>query len=525
MAFMAIASFWSFTYLFQLLSVWPSPTFWLKIKYIGVVTLPAAWLVFSFEYIGKKEWVNKLNASLLSVIPIFNIVLIWTNEIHHFFFTEIMFRPHGPFPTKSAISGPLFWLHSVYSYILLIGGSLLILWYLAKVGRFYFKRALIIATGVLVPVVGNAVYIAGFIPLNNFDITPLLFPFAIVAFTWALSRQGFMDLLPIAQEVVFNKIKDSIFVLNDENRVLNANESAKDIAGKYFSISEPGELIGKKAEEIFSNKPELMNNIREKNEARIGIRTDEDGGRYFDVKIDTIEDTRNQLIGQVLLFRDITELEELKENQFLQTLIQQDIKNKIMTSSGFIQLLEDEDLSNEYERYLKKAERINEEARELTELVEESERTRNREELVSVDVIKALRNSISECDDLADEKNVEIDLTSEENRILVLGGHALKKVFPAIIKTRILKSNPTEIRIGVEEEGDEIIVSIEDDGEKLPVELKKSVSEETYTGGTSGLGGSTFFISREIIGYFGGTLKIFDSELGGAGFNIRLKKA
>lgn len=75
-AFMLTASFWGSPYLLQLLSVWPSAMFWYKVKFIGIVGVPVAWLSFALEYTGRKKWVSKRSLTLQSLILVFVLMTI-----------------------------------------------------------------------------------------------------------------------------------------------------------------------------------------------------------------------------------------------------------------------------------------------------------------------------------------------------------------------------------------------------------------------------------------------------------------
>ncbi len=524
-AFMAAASLWSFAYLFQLLSVWPSEIFWFKVKFLGIVTLPVAWLSFALEYIGKKKWVSKRSITVLSIIPIFILVMIWTNDVHRLVFEDMVARNVGPFLTQIGVSGPLFWLHSVYSYALLLGGALILLWDLMKVGKVYLKQALILSIGVLVPLIGNAWYLSGFFVPNNFDVTLLFFPFAIVTFTWALSRYGFMDLIPIARELVFDRIEDPIIVLNDEDKVLDANESAKDAVREYFSSTRPDGLIGGEAKEIFSNVSRLVDTLQSGNEARIRIETEGGGGRYFFVKIDKIKDDREQLIGRVLVFQDITELEELKETEFIYTLLRQDLRSKYRNIQGHHQLLEETKLSEKQKKHLKKAIKISQEADEIIRMPKELREIKRTEWVAEKNIVKVLGNVVEEISDLAEREKVEIVENYPQNIGKVKGDYSLNALFTRILKTRIQTSKCDKIEIDAVEKENEILVKVEDNGKQLIEDCKNILGGEPYVGKSTGAGGIEYYMLREIAEHNNARIKVKDSELGGSRFEIGLKKA
>jgi hypothetical protein len=59
--------------------------FWAKVKYLGILTLPLAWLFFAWRYTGRDEWIAKGILGLLVAERLFSLLVIWTNELHGFF--------------------------------------------------------------------------------------------------------------------------------------------------------------------------------------------------------------------------------------------------------------------------------------------------------------------------------------------------------------------------------------------------------------------------------------------------------
>lgn len=521
-AVMASASFWSFAYLLQVLSVWPSPAFWLKFKYMGIVVLPVAWLSFALEYVGKKKWVSRRNVFVLSLIPILTLVSAWTNNMHHFFWKETITEYLGPFLTTDGVPGFLFWLHSAYSYTLLIGGSLLILWNLAKSERIYFKQALILSIGILVPLIGNVGYLAGFISSNNFDITPLLFPFTIVAFTWALSQYGFMDLVPIARGIVFDRIKDSIFVLDDENKILSANTSAKNITADYFSFSQSDDLIGKQVEEIFSNEPELVDNLKLENEARIEIKVGDDG-RNFDVKIDTIKDDSERLIGRVLLFRDITELEELKENEFLHSILRHDLRDRLQVSQGYHQLLQETELTENQKELLEKDMRAVNRGVNLIEKIKKIVSAGKRMEKRPIEIDVVWKEVIKDYKRMAEEKETEIEF--EETQLKAEADFLLYDLFSQLLSNSLKHSAGDRVKISGKETDGEVISKIEDNGKGVPEDIEDRIFDRGFKKGETSGSGLGLYLVKRIAENYNGSVEVRDSDLGGVRFDVHLKKA
>lgn len=70
-----------------------------------------------------------------------------------------------------------------------------------------------------------------------------------------------------------------------------------------------------------------------------------------------------------------------------------------------------------------------------------------------------------------------------------------------------------------------IFLEKEDGGEGLSEDIKKLFSGEAYIGGTTGAGGVRYYIIRKIAEHNNADIEVKDSKLGGARFEVYLKKA
>jgi len=51
---------WSLAYAFQMGGAdFASKVFWIKIKYLGIVTVPATWLSFALQLTGQEKWLTR----------------------------------------------------------------------------------------------------------------------------------------------------------------------------------------------------------------------------------------------------------------------------------------------------------------------------------------------------------------------------------------------------------------------------------------------------------------------------------
>src|SRR5215212_3278667 len=163
--------------------------FWGEIKYLGIVAVPLAWLVFALQYTGREGWVTRRALALLAIEPGVALVLIFTNEAHGLFWSSRGSDTTGPFPIIESVYGPWFWVHLSFSYLLLLVGTVM-------------------------PWVLNAVNVSGLVAVGSPDPAPLAFAVAGEVFAWSLFRYGPLDLVSVARDVVVEGMGDGVIVLD-----------------------------------------------------------------------------------------------------------------------------------------------------------------------------------------------------------------------------------------------------------------------------------------------------------------------
>ncbi len=197
--------------------------FWSKVEYIGIGTLLPALFLFVLEYFGIVKKIKVRDALLLMIMPSLVIVLAWTNELHGWVWsgfgeidpvTNLMVYHHGKFYTFGVI----------FQYLM---GFVLIFTLLQQWVRFkqrsFRSQIEIFILAILLPFIGNIVYLSRFNPLPGMDWTPISSFFSIVLFSFSITSFRFLDLLPVARDLVFNLIQDGIMVVDFQFRVVDWN--------------------------------------------------------------------------------------------------------------------------------------------------------------------------------------------------------------------------------------------------------------------------------------------------------------
>ena len=283
--------------------------FWTKIEFLGVAFVPVMWLAFALQHTGREKWLTTRNLVLLAIEPLVTLLLHWTNEVHGLIARDVRLDTSGSLPVLDFTYGAGFWVHTAYSYLLLLLGTFVLLQALIRSPRLYRGQAGTVLIAALAPWVGNVLYISGLSPFPYLDLTPFAFTITGLAVAWGLFRFRLLDIVPMARDTVIESMSDGVIVLDTQNRIVDLNLAAQRITSRPAS-----EAIGQPSAQVFSAWPDLVERYRDVAEAREEFVLGEGEAQHcFDLHISPLYDRGGRLTGRLVVWRDITERKRAEE--------------------------------------------------------------------------------------------------------------------------------------------------------------------------------------------------------------------
>ena len=248
------------------------------------------------------RWFRQEHVKYLFIVPVIQALLALTNEFHHLFIKDYSIVDPGKLVFYSFDPGPLNFIFPVYLYVTIVLSLLLLLKNLFTSSKYFNMQVMFLFIGIALPALNDILFWFGFSFIPGYRLTPEFFIFGNIFFAWALFGYRFLDLKPIARNLVVECIDEMIVITNSSNQVTDINTSVEDFFGLKLK-----DVIGKPFSDVFKHFPELSC-IQDSYIATAEICLDRNSARnYFIVRQSSAEYSKDQPMAKILILQNITE--------------------------------------------------------------------------------------------------------------------------------------------------------------------------------------------------------------------------
>ncbi len=298
-----ITSFWSICYAVELgLPTLSGKMAASNLVFMAVALLPVPWLASVMKFTGRGEHFKRV-FPLIMVLPVFTVFSIWTNPLHHLFTQSIGLDTTGLFPILEQIHGPLFWVHTVYTYFLYILAAGFLIHLLAHTSRRYMGQPLTMLVGMLIPLIWNMAYITDRMPAQRLDLTPYLYSISGGFLFLGLVYSRLFDILPVALDGVMNAICDAVIVVDFQNRLVDLNPAAREV----FGWQKDDRVISQPFERLFSRWPAIVELLRSQKPQKSELVLERNQEiYYYQATLSFVIDGWGNSLGLLLMLHDNT---------------------------------------------------------------------------------------------------------------------------------------------------------------------------------------------------------------------------
>lgn len=273
-----------------------------KLSHIGIQTVPVFFLLFALNYTNHADVLSPRWRRLLWVIPIFNLVAVFTNDFHHLFWSDVALV-QAPYGIEDHYThGPLFWVGAAYIYSLILIGSVFLARSLLTGSSSYRPQVVIMLLAVVIPWIANLIYLFDLTPWPWLDLTSVAFSLSGMLLSWAILNLGFLRFLPLARTQLVEQMGEGVIVIDPSNLIVDVNP-----VGAAILEIDPSATTGKPLQTVSAAGALIAAQIEAHGDVPPVIEVAMPSGAILEIRTSALGSEQQRLRGRLLLLHDISE--------------------------------------------------------------------------------------------------------------------------------------------------------------------------------------------------------------------------
>jgi diguanylate cyclase (GGDEF)-like protein/PAS domain S-box-containing protein len=287
----------------------------------------AGFVPIAFYLIYREFTVGRPHALLivvLAIIPVATTILAMTNSQHHMIWTAVE-TPTG-LQTSELLDH--YWYKRIYApftYGLFGYSAFALIGRLPTIAPAHRKMILMLIAVALMPFTVSIANTFFGIGAQDFPFTSTSLAAMFPLMAYVGLRLRLQEFSPVAYQMLFDHVRDPIFVIDNEQSIICANK-----AGQLLLGDDERQLVGRRLWEDFPAARAILEQARELDLTQT-LRLDTNN--VYELSVGPLNDKKDQTIGMVVVCRDVTErrfaLSQLAESEHL-------VRTLIETSSNGI---------------------------------------------------------------------------------------------------------------------------------------------------------------------------------------------
>ncbi len=308
-----------------------------SINFVGLV-----YLIFAIHFTSKDEVMSAKKVISLIFFPLITYIIFLTNNYHHLYFKTIGYDPSI---VINVSYGPCFWLTAIITYSFVIAGAIILSKYAANQTGFTKGQAMFLIFGPILPLFVSITYTVYMFTAKIevpefFDLTPTLFSIPVIIYSIAVFKFRFLNIIPGALKKIFENLPDSILVIDNDNSIVNFNDSFINDFGRFYNDGKLSSLANHLRNVVVKNQESetILKAIEyglEEPVERGEVNLREPFNKTYEVIIQKLDLHRNKYQGRIITFHNVTEhkrlLEELNLNNLALSISNQHLREHLNT--------------------------------------------------------------------------------------------------------------------------------------------------------------------------------------------------
>ncbi len=292
-----------------------------KLKYIGVILVPPILLISCLAFTQKNNKMTVPQRISIYFIPLLSLLAVATGRFPYPFLSNQKVIISQGVPIFNYTKEIGFFISIGYSYVLILISSFLLLLRSIKFPTIYRKQSFLVFLGCSIAFLMNVFFITQKVAILPIDITPIFILLTLIVFYWGVYHLPKTMIVPYARDLVIENFRDLLFVLDNEDCIIDANPKALEFLHQFGDEKLRKEaflskLIGREIYDIVQHIPQAKDIILPIDKTKENtIELLQDGNRlYYNIYVEDIYDGNHLKIGKLYLLQDLTLLKEQLNN-------------------------------------------------------------------------------------------------------------------------------------------------------------------------------------------------------------------
>lgn len=272
------------------------------IIYIGKALLPTLILIFAFLYDNPR--INMKKYTWLLFIPVFIMVSVWTNGMHHMFF-ESYSEQSITYGVLHYVYVGLTCLEIVPAYVIIIRASI------DKSGL-SSPQTMLLIIALIIPFIPKLITLTSGKVLPSY-IEQISYMFTSLILSLGIIKYNILNAVPIALKSVVDIMSDAFVVISPEGNMVDMNKSFVSRIGNNLNFKLNKNIYDVIKYEGLKDLKNLKSQILEAEDKGMAITEEyhiinKDINKYYEIQAQPIKaKTSKGYIATLLVFRDTTE--------------------------------------------------------------------------------------------------------------------------------------------------------------------------------------------------------------------------
>lgn len=289
-----------------------SIVFWAKAEAVLSSAVTALFFTFTLHFTYRSGWLTLKRRCFLWAMPIINMALVLTNQWHGWVWSA--YTPVEDSHLLAFQNGPAYLWIAAWFYVYVITGSLLVARSVTSLEKIYRQQAITVMLSALPPLSVGMLYVLELVP-PGISLLPMSFLITGIVYFTSLFRFRLFDLLPIARDTLIESMGDSVFVLDNYERVIDMNPAAVQfthrmtaaMSADILKVSGQPSWMGCPVNQVLGQWPSLLFHCKKEENTEVLISICQEPPMHINFRLRLLCDEKRRPTGKLIVVRDVTE--------------------------------------------------------------------------------------------------------------------------------------------------------------------------------------------------------------------------